>query len=569
MTNRPVNLLPLFCGLIVCTATLMLGVDMWFRNEAGTHLMWLRNHPGFWQVLKYPSMIAHYRPVAFLMISVIYHLFGPVALPFIIANFIGFLLTLVWFYMLVRHESGDTVAYFSVMILFPLFNHVLYHPFNALHGIFYSWDVGWFCLALYLFIRGIESPEHRARLLVWSAVISLIALGTHAFAGLTLAVIFAFYLVFHTRFLKPSPWISAMGIVLPILLIAIIPLLEPQGQRLLESGQPLAVWITNRFNLIARILIVPRIAPLLIGGVVQTAAHFLSKNRPASPLWAIASGAATFGLISLIPLIIAQLILLFLLIALLIVMVWRISGYRIFALMGLLGIVHYFLVRGESSNYLRFLIFGITPIMVFGLVKTSESLLLRFKLPLPSHKSQSKGIVALTVLALIGIGLGLLDVHGFRSPVRKIRYLVDLSQTFHFALFEGTKLLPQDARAYYYMGRSRAEEIATLYTRAHLLNLQPAKCTEYYHYFALADRQDLKFKYVERGIAFSPRDPAYIFAFNVYEILWTQTKFPTARMIYRIQKGNAEAAIYELTVPKTSESRKTDLTLPLGNPPSP
>ena len=120
MTNRPVNLLPLFCGLIVCTATLMLGVDIWFRNEAGAHLMWLRNHPGFWQVLKYPSMIAHYRPVAFLMISAIYHLFGPVALPFIIANFIGFLLTLVWFYMLVRHEVWRHRGIFQRNDTFPV-----------------------------------------------------------------------------------------------------------------------------------------------------------------------------------------------------------------------------------------------------------------------------------------------------------------------------------------------------------------------------------------------------------------------------------------------------------------
>lgn len=569
MTNRPVNLLPLFCGLIVCTATLMLGVDMWFRNEAGTHLMWLRTHPGFWQVLKYPSMIAHYRPIAFLMISAIYHLFGPVALPFIIANFIGFLLTLVWFYMLVRHESGDTVAYFSVMILFPLFNHVLYHPFNALHGIFYSWDVGWFCLALYLFIRGIESPEHRARLLVWSAVVSLIALGTHAFAGLTLAIVFAFYLIFHPRFLKRSRWITAMGIVLPILLIAIIPFLEPHGRQLLETDQPFLSKITDRFSLIARILIIPYTAPLLLGGTVQTTVHFLSRHRRASFLWGIASGTAAFGLISLIPPVIAQLILLFLSILLLIVIVWKVSEYRIFALIGLLGIVHYFLVRGESSSYLRFLIFGITPIMVFGLVKTGESLLLRFKLPLPSHKSQSKWIVALTVLALIGIGLGLLDVPGFRSPVRKIRYLVHLSQTFHDTLFEGTKLIPQNAKTYYYQGRTRAEEIATLYTRAHLFNLQPAKCTEYYHYFALADRQDLKFKYAERGVAFSPGDPSYIFAFNVFEILWSQTKFPAAHMIYHVQKGNAEAAIYELATLKPSESRKPALQLPLGKPPFP
>ena len=195
--------------------------------------------------------------------------------------------------------------------------------------------------------------------------------------------------------------------------------------------------------------------------------------------------------------------------------------------------------------------------------------MLRFKLPLPSAKSQSKWIIGLTVLVLISIGLGLLDVPGFRSPVQKIRYLVHLSQTFHNTLFEGIKLIPPNARTYYYQGRTRAEEISTLYTRAHLLNLQPAKCSDYHHYFDLVNRLDLKPHYAERGIAFSPGDPAFIFAFNVYEILWTQTKFPAARMIYHVQKGNAEAAIYELTAPKLSESRKPVLTLPLGKPPSP
>ena len=574
MTNQtekpvqlPVNPWSLLCGLVVCTAILLLGVDIWFRNEAGAHLMWFRNHPGFWQVLNYPGMIAHYRPVAFLMLSVVYHLFGPNALPFVITNFIGFLLTMVWFYLLIRHESGDTVAYISVVALLPFFNHVLYHPFNALHGIFYSWDVGWFCLALYLFIRGMEAPHHRVKYLAWAAVVSLIALGTHAFSGLTLAVVILIYLCYHTQFLKKSPWITALGIVIPLTLVAIIPLLEPFGGEMLKTGPPFITRIIDRSVLVARIMFVSYTAPFLVGGTVYLVKHFISKKRPVSPLWAIASGVVAYGLIMLIPATMAQIFLLFLVIILLAIIVLKIPEYRIFALMGLLGIVHYFLVRGESSNYLRFLVFGITPIMVFGLIKAGEGLLLSVKLPIPTNKSQSKWVVALTVLALVGIGLGLLDVPGFRSPVRKIRYLVYLSQTFHHTIFDGTKQIPPNATGYYYAGRSREEEIATMYTRAHLFNLQPAKSYEYQHYFALVNRQDIKFKYIESGVTLSPGETIYIFAFNIFEILWTQTKFPTAQMIYHIQKGRAEAAIYSLSAPEHSSLNLLEPSslLPIGD----
>jgi hypothetical protein len=561
----PVNSLSLLCGLVVCTAILMLGIDIWFRNEAGAHLIWFRNHPGFWQVLDYPGMISHYRPVAFLMLSVVYHLFGPNALPFVITNFIGFLLTMVWFYLLIRHESGDTVAYISIVALLPFFNHVLYHPFNALHGIFYSWDVGWFCLALYLFIKGMEAPNHRVKYLVWAAVVSLIALGTHAFSGLTLAIVFVIYLSYHTKLLKKSPWIAVLGIVIPIALVAMIPFLEPYGEKLLKAGPPLLPRITDRFSLIARIVIISYTAPPLVGGTVQTVIHCLSKKRPVSPLWAIASGVVAYGLIVLIAAPIIRIILLFFLIILLVIIILKIREYRIFALMGLLGIAHYFLVRGESSNYLRFLVFGITPIMVFGLVKAGESLLLRLKLPVPAHKSQSKWILVLTVLALFSIGLGLFDVPGFRSPVQKIRYLVHLSQTFHDVLYDGTKLIPQNARGYFFSGRSREEEIATMYTRAHLFNLQPAKSFEYHHYFDLVGRQDIKFKNVESGVSLSPGETIYIFAFNIFEILWTQTKFPTAKAIYHIQKGRAEAAIYSLSAPEHSS---LNLLEPFLIPPS-
>ena len=313
-------------------------------------------------------------------------------------------------------KSGDIVAYFSVMILFPLFNHVLYHPFNALHGIFYSWDVGWFCLALYLFIRGIEASE-------LSQTAGLVSGGFIDCFGNPRVRRFDFgsclCLLFGLPYSIPETKSMDFGngnSVRPILLIVIIQILEPHGQDFFKSGPPFLERIIDRFSLIARIVIVPHVAPLLIGGVLQTTAHFMSKQRPASSLWAIASGVVTFGMISLFPAI-AQPLLLFLLIVLSIVITWKISEFRIFSLLGLLGIMHYFLVKG-GSRYLRFLIFGITPIMVFGLVKAGESLLLRFKLPLPSAKSQSKWIIGLTVLVLISIGLGLLDVPGFRSPVQ-------------------------------------------------------------------------------------------------------------------------------------------------------
>ena len=555
------NLLPLTCALLVCAAILVLGIDIWFRNEAGTHLLWFKNHPGFWDVLKYPAMIQHYRPVSFLMLSVIYHLFGPVALPFVLANYIGFLLTLVFFYVLVRREIGETVAYFSVMALFPLFYHVLYYPFNALHGIFYSWDVGWFCLALYLFIRSMENKEQRFRYLALSALVSLIALGTHGFAGLTLAVIMAIYVFTRLTHLTKNPWIMIFGFCVPVICLALIPLLEPMGGQLLKSGAPLFPHMSMRITLMAKILMRPHIAPLIFAGIVQAIVYHLAKKRSASPLWGIAAAIIAFGLLNLIHKNTAQVILVACMSLAFLVMVVRIPNCRIFALMGLMGMVHYFLVRGESSNYLRYLIFGITPVVVFGLLKIGEALLPRPKFPLPAKQSLQSWAVVLTILTLAGIGLGVMDVPGLKVPVNKIRFLCHLSQTFQSILFEGMEKIPQNATVYLYLGtipeddgsaaaRTQAREIAAMYTRAHLYKLQPAKSYEYISYFSLIDRGDLSFKGIDRGHKLEPGETIYMVAFNIYELMRTRAKFPNAQIVHLAKRGRAEAAIFQYTVPE-------------------
>ncbi|KPL07725.1 hypothetical protein AMJ86_03205 [bacterium SM23_57] len=562
---RPKNLLPLACALVVCVAILVLGIDIWFRNEAGTHLLWFKNHPGFWDVLKYPGMIQHYRPVSFLMLSVIYHLFGPVALPFVLANYIGFLLTLVFFYVLVHHEIGDTVAYFSVMALFPLFYHVLYYPFNALHGIFYSWDVGWFCLALYLFMRSMENKEQRFRYLTLSALVSLIALGTHGFAGLTLAVIMAVYVVTRVAHLTKNPWIMIVGICVPVICLALIPLLEPMSGQLLKSGAPLFPYMSTRISLMAKILMRPHIVPLIFGGIVQTIVYHLAKKRPASPLWGIAAAIIAFGLLHLMHRNIAQVILVAGMPLSFLVMVLRIPNCRIFALMGLMGMVHYFMVRGESSNYLRYLIFGLSPIIVFGLLKIGEALLLRLKLPLPNKQSLQGWAVVLTILTLAGIGLGVMDVPGVKVPVNKIRFLCHLSQTFQSILLEGMEKIPQDAEVYVFLGsvpeddasataRTQAREIATMYTRAHLYKLQPAKSYEYISYLSLIDRGDLSFRGIDRGHKLEPGEIIYMVAFNIYELMRIRTKFPAAQIVYMAKRGRAEAAIFQYTAPKDTST---------------
>jgi hypothetical protein len=556
--------LPLLCALIASAAILALGGDIWFRNEAGTHLLWFRNHPGFWDVLKYPWMIQHFRPVAFLMLSIIYHLFGPAALPFILANFLGFLFTLFCFHLLIRYRLGDTVAYFSLMALFPLFYHVLYYPFNALHGIFYSWDVGWFCLAFYYFQRSLEGGEKRITHLILTVLFALIALGTHGFSGLTLAIVIGAYIVFRYKNFAQNRWLLAVAIAIPIFCLALIPILEPMGGQVLKTGAPLFPRVLQRYGLIARIIMFPRLAPIIIGGLTQTIVYY-SRKRKASLFWGLSAAVIAFAIQQVIPSGTAQIALLTLVVVFLLFIVAKIGDFRVFALMGLLGFLHYFLIRGESSNYLRFLVFGITPIIVFGVLKIGEGILSALRRPLPTAKSLPTWSVVLTGLTLLGIGLGIMDVPGFRGPMRKIRYLCHLSQNFHDVVFLGTELLPEQSRIFIYLGdvpadgrsssnRVQAHDIATMYTRAHLYNLRPAKVNEYRSYFYLAGRTDLRSKIIEHGMELSPGETVYIMAFNIYEVLRTRTKFPTAELLYYVRRGRAEAAIFQLNVPPAHSS---------------
>ncbi len=552
--------------MLVVWAILVLGVDIWFRNEAGTHLRWFQNHPGFWEALKFPGIINHYRPVSFLMLSVINQLFGQAALPFILANFIGFLFTLVCYYMLVRQNTNDTVAYFSLMALFPLFNHILYYPFNALHGIFYSWDVGWFCLAFYWFITGFRDPDHRGRDLLLTVIFALIALGTHAFAGLTLAVMMLAFLVFHLRMFAKNAWMMVVGISVPLLFVVLISLMEPSGEKILSPETSLMQYIGGRIELMGRIIMFPRIAPLIFAGIVQLIVYRIANGRFTSPLWAIAAGILVVAIMTAVPISVAQVMLLILMVMLLVFVLFFVPYYRIFALMALLGLVHYMLVRGESSNYLRFFIFGITPLIISGLFITGKNILTFFKIPRPKESQLSSWALVFTVLIIGGVVMGTMDVPTVRIPVRKIRYLVHLSQTFHGMIFDGTEYVPKNGRIYFFKGhtlnkerelqaltRTQAQEIATLYTRAHLYNLRPAKSYEYLSYFALTGRTDLQFGFIESGVILYPNQPVYLYAFNIYEVLRVRTKFPKANMIYHVQQGQAEAAIFKLI-----ESKKSD-----------
>ena len=549
-------LLPLIYALVVSASILLLGVDIWFRNESGTHVLWFQNHPGFWDALKYPGMIHHYRPVAFLMLSVIYHLFGPAALPFILANFIGFLLTLTFFYIFVRSQTGETVAYFSVMALFPLFYHILYYPYNALHGIFYSWDVGWFFLTIFLFLRGVESTHKRNTFLFWTTFFALIAIGTHAFCGLTLAAVIIVYLIFNFPAVVQNRTASVIGMGISILCLGLIPVLEPGGGKLLQSDTTLFRYVSDRSELLARILMVSRIAPILFGGMIQTIAGSFARKHSASPLWAIVPAVLVLGLLKLLPQPTTQMALLLCLAALLIFIIARIPTLRIFALIALMGIVHYYLIKSESSNYLRFLIFGITPIIVIGMLKLGEGLLAWIKIPSPSIRLLPRFAAALTALILIAIGLGLMNVPIARSPVQNIRYLSHLSQTFRDALFLGSKQIPNASQVYFFRGsandeaskfsRIQVKDKSALYKKEHLYNLRPAKYYEYDNYFAIAGRADLQFHCVEDGINLAPNESAYLFAFNSDEIKQVKSQYPTAELIFQSQRGKAKAAIFKL-----------------------
>lgn len=551
--------LPLLCALIVNAAVLSLGVDIWFRNEAGTHLLWFQNHPEFWDALKYPGMIQHYRPVSFFMLSVIYHLFGTTALPYVLANFVGFLFTLVVYYIFVRHLTSNTVAYFSAIALFPLFFQVLYYPFNALHGIFYSWDVGWFCLSMYLFLKAFEVTDNRNRYLILAAITSVIALGTHAFSGLTLAAVIITYLVFNFPAAVRNRTALIVGLGISIGCLGLIPVLEPGGGKLLQPGATLLGYVSERSGLLAQILMTPRVALVLFGGTVQAVAHHLSRGRSTTPLWAVVSAGIAVLVLKVLPQDFGQTALLVCLVALLSFIVIRIPSYRIFAVMALMGIVHYFLVRSESSNYLRFLVFGSTPIAVIGMVSAFEGLFAWIKVPSPHNRLLPRFGAYVTALVLIAIGLGSMNVSVARSPVRKIRYLSEISRTFREVLFLGTQEIPRSSQVYFFRGgasedaskysRTQAHDKSALYTREHLSSLRPAKYYEYPSYFEIAGRDDLHFHHVEDGVSAAPEEPAYIIALNFDEVRQAKTLYPAAESIFRSHIGEAEAAIFKVSSP--------------------
>ena len=155
--------------------------------------------------------------------------------------------------------------------------------------------------------------------------------------------------------------------------------------------------------------------------------------------------------------------------------------------------------------------------------------------------------------------MGILEVPKIREPVRKIRYLCHLSQTFRGIIFQGTERIPESSQVYFYLGhdpeegaespdytRTQAREKSALYTRSHLNKLRPAQAYEYLSYFAFAGRADLQLGYIEEGIPPHPGQSIYLFAFNIYEVKRVRIEFPAALMIFHVQQGRAQAAIFEL-----------------------
>lgn len=556
--------LPLLALVLQAAILPLLGIPIWFRNEAPYHYVYCREI-GFldsWRT--YTPAIS--RPVVRVVEWLECYTFGTNADLYVLFNGLLFVLFALVMARLTATLFGRLAAWLSVLILLGAWSLVFYPLYNALHGVEYPLELLLATGAVLLLHTGLAGDARR-----FAAGIFLGALAalTHSMSLAILPPVLVAALIFaspaRTRLLGPR------GRLAVLLLAPCALLLMPIVQR---SGAPGGLFAQGglggsiRFALGQAAALDAQAMRAPAGPLLLWGAFFLALGgRAARPAGSPARGAGPDVVAALPPRRILALAGLSLAAALVLTAIGPgVPGARLAILLAALaaaavrdrrhaflavwafaGAGLFLLTTERNASYYRHLAVP-TAVMLGG---AFAAMLDAAAGALPVAPALRRAIILPRAALATAVLTTALVVAARATPVpvlsarlADLDYVKDLSFTFRDLVARVAREAAPGDTLLMYRGPTREEESRELYGAAYLARLQPSKFPYYEWYFRLFGRADLHVAAVEDRAADPERLRGLrLLAVNAWEIERT-IQDRGDRPEVEVQRGRARAALF-------------------------
>jgi hypothetical protein len=526
-----------------------LGLPMFFRNEAAWHYLLWQKTPFlalFRDFLTSRSKMSNAvasRPLVRALEWIQVRVFGLHASAYVVFNgvvFVGFALAL---FGLASQLTGRGGAVLAVLLLVGCFQIVFYPVLNAIHGLQYPLEMALCTASLWAFATAFGGAR---RWFAPAIVLALLASTCHAATAIVVPLAVA-ALAATAPSLSPRRRVQVA--VLSPLAVGLAFLIERGGSPGGITSQPdMAAKVRfawAQLGVLGALLTKLPTGPALCWAFAFDALSPLAalRARPtalalaalgaAAPMWLAARAAPAAGVVGLC--------------ALILVSVRQRRAFVFLAVWAFAGVVLFLATPESNASYMRHLAVPCVLLMADA-----------YRRMLLEHPSVRPRLVrrpllvewaaAAATLALVsGTVLALrVPVPGLSSKLEQVRYVSDLSLGFRDVLVTALQQVPPHGTLQFLRGRSRAEEMQSLYGADYFARLQPAKEEHYGQFVELLGRPDVRVRLVPLdSVGVATASPLVaVNAWEVEHVLQARAASAAATAPRTVTHGRARAAIF-------------------------
>jgi hypothetical protein len=221
------------------------------------------------------------------------------------------------------------------------------------------------------------------------------------------------------------------------------------------------------------------------------------------------------------------------------------------AVWAFIGVLLFLATPEKNASYTRHLV---VPCVLLAAVSLAQMAAMVFAaLPAVRRLVFGRGrlewlsFAATAAFALLIAAAARFPIPGLASRIQQVRYVGDLGLAFRDVLSSGLRTVPQQGEIAFFAGRSREDEMRSLYGADYFARLQPAKDEHYDDFVAMLGRRDVRVQLVDPESGTPPAGVPLV-AVNGWELQRAAELCRTAPLA-RVQRGRAEAAVFRTPSP--------------------
>jgi hypothetical protein len=545
--------LPLVAIALQSALLPILGLPIWFRNEAPYHYLYCREI-GFLDSWKTYTPAIN-RPVVRFVEWVECQAFGPSASLYVVFNGLLFVLFTLVLARLAASLFGRLAGWLAVIALLATSSLVFYPIYNAIHGVEYPLEL-LFATGAVAFLR--EGLRGDARRFAAGVACGLLAVFTHSMSLAVLPLVLAASVALAPE--RPAlfgPRGRLAVLILAPCALLLMPLVQASGApgglfAQGGAGRSLRFALAQAAALDAQAMRVP-FGPVLLWGTLFLAMGGAAP-RPGDPGPSSPRRALLLAALALLVALAASVagravpcVRLAILLAALAAAAARDRRLAFLAVWAFAGAGLFLLTTERNASYYRHLVVPAAVLLGGAYAAMVEAAGRAFPLPPALRRAITLRRAALAV-AILSAAL-LAAARAVPLPVLSARladidYVKDLSFTFRDLVAHAAREAAPGDTLLMYRGPTREDESRDLYGADYMARLQPSKFAYYAWYFRLLGRDDLHIAAVEDRAA----DPDRIrgrrlLAVNGWEIERTIVE-QGARPEVEFRRGRARAALF-------------------------